>query len=135
MKSLSIFILFLAFQASAFSQKIENSPDQRFRTMTSEQIDRTMQDMAAAVSQSAPIQTDEWTTILGAVYLKPIRTLNYRVSLSQSRSAQAVAQTMKPNFCAGRTNLALMDKGVSYQYSVTTPRDTYNITFTRADCQ
>lgn len=127
-----------ALAASAFcavAQQISQPPEQQIRAMTPEQVDRTMQDMATTINQSVPMVTDRWITVRNAAYLKPLRILNYTVSIAQAYSAQDVAEFMKPNFCAGRVNLALMDRGVTYQYSVTTPAETFSIRFTRADCR
>jgi len=57
------------------------------------------------------------------------------VQLAEALTAQAAAQNLKDGLCKGRSVLAIMGRGVTYQYSVTTPTQSYNITFKRADCQ
>lgn len=129
---ISALLLFTACVSHA--QSIQQSPDAVIATMTAAQVDAHMQAVAETISKSSPIRSDETTSITGAAYLKPMRTLVYRVSLSTSVSAQDAAKAMKPGFCSGRTNLALMAKGVVYQYGVTTPSESYNLIFSRRDC-
>lgn len=132
MRSTILALLFVA--GAAYGQTIQQSPELTIRGMTTSQVDAHMQSMAEAVSKSAPIRSDEATTITGAVYIKPLKTLIYRVRLSASIPAHEAAQSMRPGFCSGRTNIALMSKGVIYQYGVTTPTETYDLIFARKDC-
>ena len=117
-----------------FAQKIEVSPELAIQSMSPAEVDSHMSQVANAVSQSSPIRSDEITTINRAFYLKSNKTLTYMVSLSEHRNAEDVASSMRPSFCSGRTNKAFMSKGVNYQYSITTPRQSYNIIFSQKDC-
>lgn len=119
--------------APLFAQTISD-PIAAIRAMSHAEVDDNMMAIAQQTTAAAPIQSDAITTITRAIYIKSTRTLAYTVQLSRAASAQEAAANMKPGLCRGRTVLALMEKGVSYQYSVTTPSQTYNITFKRSDC-
>ena len=118
----------------AHAQKIDPDPVATIQAYSPTEIDSHMSAMAQAISVSAPIQADAVTTVVRAIYVKPSRMLVYMVQLSAPISPADAAQSMKSGFCAGRTNLALIAKGVTYQYAVTTPTQTYNITFTKGSC-
>lgn len=120
--------------AVAFAQTVHKSPEQEISALPIDQIDQLMAATAATVAKSVPIQADEITQVVGAVYLKPLRTLNYRVRLSQDISSAAAAAAMKPGFCSGSMNKAFMSRGVKYQYSVTTPAQSYIFVFGAKDC-
>lgn len=126
-------VLFVCLTTAVSAQTIED-PIAAIRAMSSAQVDETMQAIAQQTTLAAPLQTDQITTIVRAIYLRQMRTLNYTVQLSRAATPQEAAANMKPGLCRGRTVLALMDKGVNYQYSVTTPAQTYSITFKRSDC-
>lgn len=131
----AVLVTTLAAVASfGYAQKIERSPDLEISQMNSAQVDMAMTEVANVASQSTPIRADEITVVQRVIYLKPMRTLLYQVSLIKHRDASAVAATMRPSFCSGRTNRAFMSKGVTYKYAVTTPKETYSITFAEGDC-
>lgn len=119
---------------SALAQKIQKSPEKQIAEASPEDVDKFMEYMAHLVNQSAPIETDSETTILRALYLQSVRIFSYSVVLSAPIAAQDSARNMKSLFCSGRTNQVLMDKGISFQYSVKTPADSYIITFSKGDC-
>ena len=112
-----------------------SDPVAEIRAMKSADFDAFMAAIAQQTSAAAPIQTDAVTTVTRAVYLPQMQTLNYTVQLAEALTAQAAAQSLKAGLCKGRSVLAIMGRGVTYQYSVTTPTQSYNITFKRADCQ
>ena len=104
----------LSFASGSNAQTITESPDKKIAAMTADQVDYVMSETAAATVKSAPIHTDAVTTITSAVYIRPQKTLFYRVLLSSSIRAADAAASMKPSFCSGRTNRAFMNKGVTY---------------------
>ena len=118
----------------ALAQSISD-PVAEIRVMKPAEFDAFVAAIAQQTTAAAPIQTDAVTTITRAIYLPQIRTLNYTVQLAEALTAQAAAQNLKAGLCKGRSVLAIMGRGVTYQYSVTTPTQSYNITFKRADCQ
>jgi hypothetical protein len=123
--------LALAFPSAA--QTISD-PIAEIRAMTRAQVDASMAEIAQGTTAAAPLQSDAITTIAGAIYIKKTRTLVYTVQLSRSTPPEEAAANMKAGLCRGRTVLAFLEKGVTYQYSVTTPAQTYNIVFKRSDC-
>ena len=124
----------LSFASGSNAQTITESPDKKIAAMTADQVDYVMSETAAATVKSAPIHADAVTTITSAVYIRPQKTLFYRVLLSSSIRAADAAASMKPSFCSSRTNRAFMNKGVTYKYGVTTPTESYDIAFTARDC-
>jgi len=112
-----------------------SDPVALIRAMSDAEVDANMTGIAQHITASAPVQADAVTTIARAVYLPTLKTLNYVVRLSESVPASTAAKRMGESLCKGRTNLAFMDRGVTYQYSVTTPSQTYSISFKRGDCQ
>lgn len=112
-----------------------SDPVAEIGAMKPAEFDAFVAAIAQQTTAAAPIQSDAVTTITRAIYLPQIRTLNYTVQLAEALTAQAAAQNLKAGLCKGRSVLAIMGRGVTYQYSVTTPTQSYNITFKRADCQ
>lgn len=110
-------------------------PVAAIRTMSQAEVDANMAGIAQQTTAAAPIQADDVTTVVRAIYLPQMKTLNYVVRLSEAIPPAAAAKNMGGGLCKGRTVLAFMERGVIYQYSVTTPTQTYTITFKRGDCQ
>lgn len=123
----------LGFAANLTAQTIDD-PTATVKAMNSAQIDETMAAIAQQTTASAPIQSDATTTIVRAVYMKPVKTLVYVVQLSQPIPPEQAAKTVAGWLCKGKSVLALMERGVTYQYAVSTPTQAYNITFKRSDC-
>ena len=110
-------------------------PVEQVRALSSAGVDANLAALAQQVNLAAPIRTDDVTTVERAVYLPNHKTINYMVRLSQSLPSQTVASNTVAAICGGRTNIAFMDRGVTYQYSVTTPTDTFAISIKRSDCR
>ena len=121
--------------APAMMAQTINDPVAEIRAMKPAEFDAYMAAIAQQTTAAAPIQADAVTTVTRAIYMPQMKTLNYMVQLSQAIAPQAAAQSFKAGLCKGRSVLANMDRGVTYQYSVTTPAQSYNVTFKRADCQ
>lgn len=121
--------------ASASMAQTVTDPVAQVRALSSAGVDANLAAMAQQVTLTAPIRTDDVTTIERAVYLPQYKTFNYVVRLSQSIPSQTLASNTVAAICRGRTNVAFMDRGVTYQYSVTTPSETFAISIKRADCR
>lgn len=121
--------------ASASMAQTVIDPVEQVRALSSAGVDANLAALAQQVNLAAPIRTDDVTTVERAVYLPNHKTINYMVRLSQSLPSQTVASNTVAAICGGRTNIAFMDRGVTYQYSVTTPTDTFAISIKRSDCR
>lgn len=122
------------FLASATFAQTISDPTSEIRAMSMSEIDATMTAIAQQTTAAAPLATDAVTTTERAIYLKQTKTITYTVRLSEPITPAAAAKSTALGLCRGRIALALMERGVLYHYSVTTPAQTYGITFKRSDC-
>lgn len=120
--------------ASTSTAQTVTDPVAQVRSLSPAGVDANLAAMAQQVTLAAPIQTDDVTTVERAVYLPQLKTLTYMVRLSKAIPPQTVASNTVAAICGGRTNIAFMDRGVTYQYSVTTPAQTFFVSIKRSDC-
>ena len=124
----------LCVTASASTAQTITDTAAQVRALTPDGVDETMAAMAQQVTLAAPITADKVTTFERAIYLRQSKLFNYVVKMTESIPPETVAKNTLAFVCSGRTNIAFMDRGVTYQYSVRTPTQSFAISVKRSDC-